>query len=160
MASIAGFSFGGLLALSLAASLWKLPYFEFSTDLLKDNFVCITFGQPIISLPTVQEVTEEYPEFESIVHSIFTKDLVPQLLKFLDQKSEEQCAQILLTSELHSGVITESQKVSIHVHTPEFYALKLRYSCMVGNSTVVYVSSAHHVSSAHPRLHAQGPKAL
>ena len=111
--SIAGFSFGGLLALSLAALLWKLPYFEFSTDLLKENFVCITFGQPIISLPTVQEVAEECPEFESVVHSIFTKaDVVPQLMKFLDRKYEEQSAQILLTSEIHAGEFAKSQKVS------------------------------------------------
>jgi len=107
-----GFSFGGLLALSLAALLWKLPYFEFSTDLLKENFVCITFGQPINNLPTVQEITEECLEFESVVHSIFTKaDVVPQLMMFLDRKYEEQCAQILLTSEIHAGEFAKSQKV-------------------------------------------------
>lgn len=112
MAFIAGFSFGGLLALSLAALLWKMPYL--STDLLKDDFVCITFGQPIISLPIVQEVREECPEFESVVHSIFTKaDLIPRLMKFLDQKyEEEQCVQILLTNEIHAGMIPKSQKVS------------------------------------------------
>ena len=108
--SIAGFSFGGLLALSLAALLWKLPYL--SADLLTEDFICITFGQPIINLPVVQEVTEECPEFESIVHTIFAKaDLIP---KFLDQKCEEQCAQIILTNEIHSEIITKSQKVSLH----------------------------------------------
>jgi len=71
MVSIAGFSFGSLLALYLAALIWKLHYL--SADLLKENFVCITFGQPIINLPTVQEITEECLEFESVVHSIFTK---------------------------------------------------------------------------------------
>ena len=129
IASIAGFSFGGLLALSLAALLWKLPYFEFSTDLLKENFVCITFGQPIISLPTVQEIAEECPEFESVMHSIFAKaDVVPQLMKFLDEKYEEQCAQILLTSEIHAGVIAKSQKVSTYSRIPYFFELKYSYT--------------------------------
>ena len=109
---VAGFSFGGLLAFSLAALLWKMPYL--SADLLKEDFICIIFGQPLITLPTVQEVTEECPGFESIVHSIFTKaDLIPQLMKFLDQKyEEEQCVQILLTSEIHAGMIPKSPKVS------------------------------------------------
>ena len=128
--SIAGFSFGGLLALSLAALLWKLPYFEFSTDLLKENFICITFGQPIISLPAVQEVIEECPEFEAVVHSIFTKaDLIPRLMKFLDQKCEEQCAQILLTSEIHAGVIPKSQRVSTYSRISCTY--ELGYSCII-----------------------------
>jgi len=111
MVSIAGFSFGSLLALSLAALIWKLHYL--SADLLKENFVCIKFGQPINNLPTVQEITEECPEFESVVHSIFTKaDVVPKLMKFLDRKYEEQCAQILLTSEIHAGEFAKSQKVN------------------------------------------------
>ena len=134
MASIAGFSFGGLLALSLAALLWKLPYI--SADRLKEDFICITFGQPLISLPAVQEVTEECPEFQSIVHSIFTKaDLVPQLTKFLDRKCEEQCSQILLTSSLkiHAGVIPKSCKVSTYIGNPDFHALRncMRCSCMI-----------------------------
>ena len=141
MASIAGFSFGGLLALSLAASLWNLPYI--SADRLKEDFVCITFGQPLISLPAVQEVTEECPEFQSIVHSIFTKaDLVPQLMKFLDQKCEEQCAQILLTSSLkiHAGVIPKSRKVSTYIGNPDFHALWncMRYSCMIAYRQLGY----------------------
>jgi len=73
MVSIAGFSFGSLLALSLAALIWKLHYL--SADLLKENFVRITFGQPTNNLPTVQEITEECPEFESVVHSIFTNSM-------------------------------------------------------------------------------------
>ena len=36
-----GFSFGGLLACTVAACVWDLPYI--SLDLLK-NLVCITFG--------------------------------------------------------------------------------------------------------------------
>lgn len=106
-----GFSFGGLLALSLAALLWKLSYF--SADLLKENLICVTFAQPLITIPAVQEIAEECPEFESTVHSIFmSTDLAPQLMKFLDQKFEEQCSQILLTSSAHTAAISRSQNVS------------------------------------------------
>ena len=107
---MAGFSFGGLVALSLTALLWKLPYF--SADLLKENFICVTFAQPLITLPVVQEIAEECPELESTVHSIFmSTDLVPQLMKFLDQRFEEQCSQILLTSSAHTAAVSRSQNV-------------------------------------------------
>jgi len=32
-------------------------------------------------------------------------------MMFLDRKYEEQCAQILLTSEIHAGEFAKSQKV-------------------------------------------------
>ena len=89
-----GFSFGGLLALAVAASMWKLTLL--SADLLKDNLVCITFGLPLISIPLVEETAQECPEFVTTVHSIFLKDdPVPQLMQFLDPICEEQYTQML-----------------------------------------------------------------
>ena len=106
-----GFSFGGLLALSLTALLWKLPYL--SADFLKENLICVTFAQPLITIPVVQEIAEECLEFESTVHSIFMRaDLAPQLMKFLDQRFEEQCSQILLTSTTHTAAVSKSRNVS------------------------------------------------
>ena len=88
-----------------------MPYL--SADLLQENFICVTFAQPLITLPVVHEIAEEYPQFESTVHSIFMKaDLVPQLMKFLDQRFEEQCSQILLTSNVDVAATTTSRNVS------------------------------------------------
>ena len=61
----------------------------------------------------MQEIADECPQFESTVHSIFIKaDLVPQLMKFLDQRFEEQCSQILLTSNVDVTATTTSRNVS------------------------------------------------
>ena len=84
------------MALSVAALLWDLPLL--GMDLLKENVACLTFGQPLISLPHVMDVVQATPEFESIVHSIYHKeDAVPRVMSFLDEKCD--CPELSLGLE-------------------------------------------------------------
>ena len=47
--------------------------------------VCITFGQPLLGIPLLQEVAGKIPQFESIIHSVFDKeDVMPQLLHYFN----------------------------------------------------------------------------
>ena len=81
--SFIGFSFGGLLACAVAASVWETPYI--STDLLRQNLVCITFGQPHVAMPMLDRVVSRRPELVSTIHSFHCEDdPVPRLLRFLD----------------------------------------------------------------------------
>lgn len=78
-----GFSFGGMLACCVAANIWKNSYQ--STQSLEENVICITFGQPLISIPFVLEATRMFPEFEKTIHSVFDKrDLVPRILRYFN----------------------------------------------------------------------------
>ena len=80
---ISGFSFGGLLACAVTASVWETPYI--STDLLRQNLVCITFGQPHVAMPTLDRAVRQRPELVSTIHSFYYEDdPVPRLLRFLD----------------------------------------------------------------------------
>ena len=79
----AGFSFGSLLACAVTASVWETCYN--STDLLRQNLVCITFGQPHVAMPMLDRVTKLCPELVSTIHSFHCEDdPVPRLLRFLD----------------------------------------------------------------------------
>ena len=63
--------------------MWETPYI--STDLLKQNLVCITFGQPHVSMPMLDRVASRRPELVSTIHSFQCEDdPVPRLLRFLD----------------------------------------------------------------------------
>ena len=74
-----GFSFGGLLACAIAASVWNTPYL--STDLLIENLVCVTFGQPFVA----EQLVLTRPGIVSTLHAIYTQDdVVPSLMKLLD----------------------------------------------------------------------------
>ena len=84
----AGFSFGGTLALSVTASLWKLPLI--CADVLEKNLCCISLSPPLIELDMIKEVCMESPQISSTLHSIIIKDdFVPRLSMFLDPKNEE-----------------------------------------------------------------------
>ena len=76
-----GFSFGGMLACSVAANIWKRS--QINTDALKDRVICINFGQPLINMPFVQDVIKDFQQFETTIYSMFTKeDVIPGLLRF------------------------------------------------------------------------------
>ena len=63
--------------------MWETPYI--STDLLRQNLVCITFGQPHVSMPMLDRVVSQRPELVSTIHSFHCEDdPVPRLLRFLD----------------------------------------------------------------------------
>ena len=76
-----GFSFGGMLACCIAANIWRRS--PINADVLKEQVICITFGQPLICIPFVQEVIQNSPQFESTIYSMFTKDdIIPGLLQY------------------------------------------------------------------------------
>ena len=59
-----GFSFGGMLACNVTAKLWRETYA--SVGLLK-NVICISFGQPLIKIPSVQEAVQDFPGLEEMI---------------------------------------------------------------------------------------------
>ena len=82
-----GFSFGGLLACAVAASLWDTPYI--SSDLLKEKLTCITFGQPHVSVEVTARLAMMRPEMAATLHAIYTQDdVVPRLMGLLDESWE------------------------------------------------------------------------
>ena len=79
-----GFSFGGLLASAVTARVWDTPYI--SSDLLKDNMTCITFGQPHVAVEVIQRVARRRPEMVKTINTIFIdEDQIPSLMGFLDE---------------------------------------------------------------------------
>lgn len=79
-----GFSFGGLLASTVAACVWDTPYI--SSDLLKENMTCITFGQPHVAVEIIERVARRRPKMVSTIHAIFISgDQVPSLMGLLDE---------------------------------------------------------------------------
>ena len=79
-----GFSFGGLLASAVAARVWNTPYI--SSDLLKNNMTCVTFGQPHVVVDIIQEVARKWSEMVTTIHAIFVnEDQFPSLMGLLDE---------------------------------------------------------------------------
>ena len=79
----AGFSFGGMLACSITAAVWETPYI--TADLLKKNLVCITFGQPLFSLPAVHNVSREQ-DIKLTIHTIhIQEDVFPRTIPVLNE---------------------------------------------------------------------------
>ena len=79
-----GFSLGGLLACAVTAAVWRTPYIR--ADVLKKGLVCITFGQPHITLPCVSEVAREQPELVSTIHTLYLHDdVIPRIFPLLNE---------------------------------------------------------------------------
>ena len=75
----AGFSLGGLLAIYVAACIWATSHRR--SDIMEKRIICIALGQPVVTISFIKHVAENFPEFESTVHSVFSEeDMVPQLL--------------------------------------------------------------------------------
>ena len=82
----AGFSLGGLLACSVHAKIWNSPNVS---PRIKENLVCITFGQPHVPIPGLEDLAVDYLNIENTVHAIqYEKDLVPRLLGLLHKPHE------------------------------------------------------------------------
>ena len=78
-----GFSYGGMLACSVAAILWKDSCIPI--EALEKNVVCITYGQPVISIPSVQQVIKDIPHFQDTIYCVFKKeDVVPTVLRYFN----------------------------------------------------------------------------
>ena len=89
---ILGFSFGGMLAWSVTASLWKSPLIN--TNVLERNLCCIALSPPLINTPLLQEVCVDMPQIKPTLHSIIVQDdVVPRLTMFLDPKNEDVCVE-------------------------------------------------------------------
>ena len=68
----------------MTASLWQS---SIGTDILEKNLCCITLSPQLISLPILQEVSAESPQFSTTLHSfILHDDFMPYLTMFLDLK--------------------------------------------------------------------------
>lgn len=69
-----------MLACCNAARLWKESYLPI--DVLEHNVICITFGQPLVAIPYVQETVNTITKFENTIHSIYDReDIFPRLLR-------------------------------------------------------------------------------
>ena len=76
-----GFSFGGMLACFVAASIWNSSVI--SPEEFKHRVICITFGQPLIGIPLVEDIINTSHEFRESIHLIFDQtDVIPRLLRF------------------------------------------------------------------------------
>ena len=84
-----GFSFGGLLAVALMAHVWETPYFP--KEQLKQNLVCITFGQPHVTVPMLESAAAQNSDLASCIHSYYCEDEpVPRLLRVLDRSWSQE----------------------------------------------------------------------
>ena len=53
---------------------------------IKENLVCITFGQPHIPVPGLDDLAEDYPDIVNTIHAVqLMRDLVPRVLGLLHQ---------------------------------------------------------------------------
>ena len=67
------------MACYVAAYIWRASCLDVAR--LQRNVICITFGQPLFSIPYVQEMIQIYPAFEQTLHLILDKeDIVPSIL--------------------------------------------------------------------------------
>ena len=122
-----GFSFGGLLACAVAALVWRSPYI--SSDLLKENLACITFGQPHVRVPFLPDVARQRPDILSTIHCIYHHDdAVPYLMSFLDEScsSEAQLKAQGSKPISHYPIPEELRAVSI-----VRCLIALRWTCMI-----------------------------
>ena len=87
-----GFSFGGILANLCATHLWSLSQ-GICPELLEKNLLCITFGQPIISLPRTTDKVADKRRFHAIYIS---DDIIPRMMRYLDPGYTEFTAEHLL----------------------------------------------------------------
>lgn len=71
-----------MLACCVTSYLWRAG-FLLSVALLQKNVTCITFGQPLINIPFVENTLVRFPELEDIIHLVLDKqDKVPGLFHY------------------------------------------------------------------------------
>ena len=107
----------------MAACVWDTPYI--SSDLLKENMTCITFGQPHVAVEIIERVARRRPKMVSTIHAIFIKDdQVPSLMGLLDEcwSTDIQQSQSESVIRVHLSVVASNGqamviKSSIHRST-------------------------------------------
>ena len=110
-----GFSFGGLLASAIAASVWDAPFI--SSDILKENMTCITFGQPHVKIEVIQSVAKRKPEMISTFHSVYLEDdHIPSVLSLLDD-----CWSAKLQKQLSEGTVGMQLPLAVDTNAVSFW---------------------------------------
>ena len=100
-----------MLACYVAASIWNSSVIR--PEEFKCRVICITFGQPLISIPHVEEIMKS-PEFRESVHLIFDKnDLIPRLLRFASS-TKTQLSPFNEKTESRTSPVTAVQASSYH----------------------------------------------
>lgn len=78
------------MASAVAAQVWHSSYI--SSEHLQENLICITFAQPHLEVPQLEEIARECPSITSTIHCIYyNEDLIPRLTRILDHS----CSQAL-----------------------------------------------------------------
>ena len=96
--------------------MWHTPYI--SSDLLKKNMTCITFGQPQVEVDIIKEVARRRPEMVTTINAIFiTEDHIPNLMGLLDEcwsaKIQQTQTEGALGAELSSAFTNPGQIESV-----------------------------------------------
>ena len=94
LSTVLGFSFGGLLACSIIAKLWNLPFFN--SDILLQNVACIMFGPPYINFSSpllhLEEAIHQFPDILQSFHSFHLRDdIIPKFYLFANEGIIQQC---------------------------------------------------------------------
>ncbi len=90
-----GFALGGLLASAIIVQIWKGGYIP--AQLLQENLACITFAQPHLPVPQLAELAKDRPMISSTIYAVYyEEDLVPRMMRFLDQP----CSTLITEKEL------------------------------------------------------------
>lgn len=94
LSNVLGFSFGGLLACSIAAKLWNLPFFN--ANILLQNVTCIMFGPPYVNfsspLPHLEEAIHQFPDISQSFHSFHLRDdIIPMLYLVASESIIQEC---------------------------------------------------------------------
>ena len=71
------------MACSVTAKLFQQPYLI--SDQLAGSLMCVTFGQPLISMQEIKETAHQLPLFKSVLHCIYAEnDVLPQLMRYTE----------------------------------------------------------------------------
>ena len=125
----AGFSFGGMLACYVAASLWRMSFIN--GDVLEKNVICITFGQPLIPILYVEEAIKDFPQFEATIHAVYEKDdFFPRVLYYYSvgckhYYDSNQAMKTLSQTPQTASRISSSTMVNHVVHIQEIITCNL-----------------------------------
>ena len=98
--------------------------------------ICITFGQPPIDIPYVQETINNNPKFENTIHSIYDQeDIFPKLLrnkyKNLTKIIEQRTSVKALTSGNGHHSPSTAQKLLVFPSATEANVSVIMISCYV-----------------------------
>ena len=98
----------------MTASVWDTPYI--SSDLLKNNMICVTFGHPHVSVDVIQKVARRRPEMVATINDIvIEEDEIPMLMRLLDESWSEkaQQSQNSSTQDVHMSANVNVSQVKV-----------------------------------------------